>query len=70
MDLAAQNGGYQYPASGYAASVSLPAVIGLGSAPLLLSEDDGSEVDSWVDELMAALTAAGADTGADRFLAD
>ena len=70
VDLAAQNGCYQYPVIDNAASVSLPAVIGLGSAPLLLPEDDGSEVDTWVDELMAALTEAGADTGADRFLAD
>ena len=39
-------------------------------SPLLLPEDDGSEADTWVDELMAALTEAGADTGADRFLTD
>ena len=70
VDLAAQNGCYQYPVIDNAASVSLPAVIGLGSAPLLLPEDDGSEADTWVDELMAALTEAGADTGADRFLTD
>ena len=70
VDLAAQNGCYQYPVIDNAASVSLPAVIGLGSAPLLLPEDDGSEADTWVDELMAVLTEAGADTGADRFLTD
>lgn len=70
VDLAAQNGCYQYPVIDNAASVSLPAVIGLSSAPLLLPEDDGSEADTWVDELMAALTEAGADTGADRFLTD
>ena len=70
VDLAAQNGCYQYPVIDNAASVALPAVIGLSSAPLLLPEDDGSEADAWVDELMAALTEAGADTGADRFLTD
>lgn len=70
VDLAAQNGCYQYPVIDNAASASLPAVIGLSSAPLLLPEDDGSEADTWVDELMAALTEAGADTGADRFLTD
>ena len=70
VDLAAQNGCYQYPVIDNAASVALPAVFGLSSAPLLLPEDDGSEADAWVDELMAALTEAGADTGADRFLTD
>ena len=68
VDLAAQNGCYQYPVIDNAASVALPAVIGLSSAPLLLPEDDGSEADAWVDELMAALTEAGADTGADLSL--
>ena len=53
----------------YAAGGEMADYLGRRFGERLL-EDDGSEADTWVEELMAALTEAGADTGADRFLTD
>ena len=72
VELAAQNGSYQFLVIDNATQPSQAAEFGLDPDNVMEYdfEDAKNNTGTYVEEVMAALSKSGADTGADRFLTD
>ena len=69
MELAAQNGSYQFLVIDNAAQPELAVQFGLDPDNVMEYdfEDAKNNTGTYVEEVMTALSKSGADTGADRF---